>query len=182
MGRGSATRASPLLRKGIRRAGGQYYDAETGLHYNTFGDYDPTTGRYIQSDPIGLQIVWNKYAYVEGNPVRYDDPTGELPPVVVAALLACAKGVVVGAVVESAIELGTCCYQQCGLKFWRCKPLECTLNPCNIAVSAVASCVASVAFPVKGIPVTWILIKGALKKAGANGVLKQFGKWGCSTG
>ena len=31
---------------------GQYYDSETGTHYNYFRDYDPTTGRYIESDPI----------------------------------------------------------------------------------------------------------------------------------
>ena len=34
---------------------GQYYDQETGLHYNYFRDYDPSTGRYIQSDLIGLR-------------------------------------------------------------------------------------------------------------------------------
>ena len=34
---------------------GQYYDSETGLHYNYFRDYDPSTGRYLQSDPIGIQ-------------------------------------------------------------------------------------------------------------------------------
>ncbi|RMK76117.1 hypothetical protein IPC84_28670, partial [Pseudomonas aeruginosa] len=32
---------------------GQYYDAESGLHYNYFRDYDPETGRYVESDPIG---------------------------------------------------------------------------------------------------------------------------------
>ncbi|HKT32478.1 MAG TPA: RHS repeat-associated core domain-containing protein [Gammaproteobacteria bacterium] len=33
---------------------GQYYDAETGHDYNYFRDYDPTVGRYIESDPLGV--------------------------------------------------------------------------------------------------------------------------------
>ena len=37
------------------RFAGQVFDADTGLHYNYFRDYDPWTGRYIQSDPIGLE-------------------------------------------------------------------------------------------------------------------------------
>jgi RHS repeat-associated protein len=56
---------------------GQHYDAATGLHYNYFRDYEPGTGRYVESDPIGLVGGVNTYAYGGDNPLLNSDPTGE---------------------------------------------------------------------------------------------------------
>ncbi|GKS06013.1 hypothetical protein PSTH1771_13375 [Pseudomonas syringae pv. theae] len=54
---------------------GQYFDVETGLHYNTFRYYDPEIGRFITQDPIGLSGGDNLYLYAP-NPYGWVDPWG----------------------------------------------------------------------------------------------------------
>jgi RHS repeat-associated protein len=57
---------------------GQYADDESGLHYNLHRYYDPATGRYLASDPLGLAPAPNPYAYVS-NPHILADPLGLNP-------------------------------------------------------------------------------------------------------
>jgi RHS repeat-associated protein len=56
---------------------GQYFDVETSTHYNINRDYNPVTGRYIQSDPIGFDGGVNGFGYVGGNPLIYIDEEGK---------------------------------------------------------------------------------------------------------
>lgn len=84
----------------------QYFDSETGLHYNGARYYEPKTGRYLSSDPISVAthvqswkarlgkpgqgpLELNPYLYVNANPLRYVDPSG-------LATSLCPEGVVIG--------------------------------------------------------------------------------------
>lgn len=58
------------------RFSGQYYDSETGLHYNRFRYYDPGVGRYVSADPLGQHADANLYAYVGNSPTNAIDPLG----------------------------------------------------------------------------------------------------------
>lgn len=74
------------------RFAGQYFDAETNLHYNYRRYYDPAIGRYLSEDPLGLDGGLNRYAYVDADPVHNIDPTGE------CLLAGAAAGAAIGAI------------------------------------------------------------------------------------
>jgi len=63
---------------------GQYFDAESALHYNWARYYDPKLGRYISADPIGVEGGGNAFAYANNNPQRYTDATGLCPMCLIA--------------------------------------------------------------------------------------------------
>jgi RHS repeat-associated protein len=69
------------------RMPGQYFDKETNNFYNWMRDYDPQLGRYVQSDPIGLDGGINTFAYANNDPLGSIDPDGRHPLLV----RACAK-------------------------------------------------------------------------------------------
>jgi len=78
----AATADSPAITTNLRLPG-QIEDPETGLHYNFRRYYDPSTGRYITQDPIGLAGGLNQYAYVDADPNNLYDPTGEIAPAII---------------------------------------------------------------------------------------------------
>ena len=77
----------------------QYYDDETGLHYNLARYYHPVLGTYLSADPLlddGGSL--NYYLYALGDPINKADPTGQF------ILMAIVVGAVAGAVIAGAIE------------------------------------------------------------------------------
>jgi len=88
---------------------GQYYDGETGKHYNFNRDYDPVTGRYVQSDPIGLDGGINLFSYAGNSPLINTDLNGLfcLPcvPVVIGDIIV-SGGTVAGGITATQAVIG----------------------------------------------------------------------------
>jgi RHS repeat-associated protein len=107
---------------------GQYYDPETGLHYNYFRYYNPQTGRYITPDPIGLEGGINLFSYAKNNPLKYTDPFG-LMSCQDKCELGCSAG---GALICGLICVPTTgpaapiCYVACGVAAWAACKQECS--------------------------------------------------------
>lgn len=72
---GEKPAASAKLSLNLRFAG-QYFDGESALNYNLLRTFDSSTGRYMESDPLGLAAGASLYGYVSQNPVKYVDPLG----------------------------------------------------------------------------------------------------------
>jgi RHS repeat-associated protein len=132
---------------------GQYYDAETGKNYNYFRDYDPTIGRYIESDPIGLlglkkkadqlsKLYWymstgemsdkpipfalpflNPYAYSNQNPINNYDSRGEFPAVLIVV-----PAIIIGGAIFADLYAQIKCEQHCAAPGGVC-PIKRTGNP-----------------------------------------------------
>ena len=122
------------------RLPGQRYDQETALHYNYFRDYDPSLGRYGESDPIGLDAGPNTFFYALGNPLKFTDPLG---------LKGCGSGFWEFAVpnnppdyhhgrdfpFERCCDMHDACYEDCertptkfdcDFRFWNCMTAKCS--------------------------------------------------------
>ena len=75
-------------------------------HYNYFRDYDPSIGRFIQSDPLGLVGGPNTYGYVGGNPIGNTDSSGQLLFIPIVIGLAASSGEAGAVAVGGAVLIG----------------------------------------------------------------------------
>jgi RHS repeat-associated protein len=89
---------------------GQWYQLESGLHYNWHRHYDPTLGRYTQADPIGIEAGSNRFAYADSTPLMNIDPDGRfaiaLPFAIpiLEAIGGMAVGVAAGAMMDAMLD------------------------------------------------------------------------------
>jgi RHS repeat-associated protein len=93
---------------------GQWFQAESGLHQNWMRDYDPTTGRYLQADPLGLVDGASVYGYALQSPMMYIDPRGENAGVLAPLVCTGPQAVVCAAVLVCAGIAGAIIYNTTG--------------------------------------------------------------------
>ena len=91
---------------------GQYFDKETNHHYNHHRDYESTSGRYVQSDPIGIKGGLNTYLYAMAAPTKYIDSTGN------AATLTWCFGGPIPCVIGGTIAVGSLIWASSN-SFWQ---------------------------------------------------------------
>jgi RHS repeat-associated protein len=92
---GTVTQVQAATFRLNHRFPGQVFDGESGKHYNYFRDYDPSIGRYFESDPIGLYAGLNTYSYAANNPSGNTDAKG-LNAATSVGLLNLSSGLAVG--------------------------------------------------------------------------------------
>lgn len=131
---------------------GQYWDAETGLHYNWHRTYDPQTGRYAQVDPIGFfGGDLNLYRYAVANPLSFTDIRGMFIGDFIGAVI----GEVIGGMVPTSM-VGTVVGMMAGAAAGVAVGVLVTIPAASVVAVAVTSIVVSA---VVGLTVDYLLEK-----------------------
>ena len=134
---------------------GQYYDRESGLHYNFWRYYDPSTGRYCRTDTIGIAGGINVYLYVMNNTLKYTDPSGEI----------FLPGILIGFVSDIAIQIGTQLIANGGR--WECIDIDWTSAIISGAIGGFAPGIFTVGKKFLGLTKNFKKIKKARKVVAA---------------
>ena len=113
----------------LLRFPGQWEDAAIDLVQNHYRDYEPEVGRYVESDPIGLDGGVNYFLYANGNPGYFIDQTGENP--------------VAGALVVILVAFRAAILRCMGNRFCRCNEVHVAYKafeqiPCNSDIRVIA--------------------------------------------
>jgi len=125
---------------------GQWFQIETGLHYNWHRHYDPTIGRYTQPDPLGFVDGPSVYAYAKGSPQRWFDPDGLSAGAICAPGGPVAIGVCSAVIPPATRWLAKKCFSK--IKEWvgpppgnfNCPPGKCCLSRESVDSRGQAQC------------------------------------------